>query len=74
MTKILIKTPYFGDRPYEISSIQPLIPYKIIGITQGSFQFIIEIEQNVTKAEVDTIISQLKSYVIANLITGEIIS
>lgn len=73
-TKILIKTPYFGDRPYTIEALQPLIPFTIVSLTQGSFEFTIEVAESITQEHVDAVISQMRAYVLNNLVSGEIIT
>lgn len=73
MTTLLIKTPYFGDRPYEVEFLQSLVPFTIKSIRQGSFELTVVVEETITQAQVDTVVAQLKNYVLANLITGEIV-
>jgi len=72
-TKILIKTPYFGDRPYDIESLQRLLPFTILSITQGSFELTIEIMEEVTQQQVDDTVEDIRNYILSNLITATII-
>ncbi len=72
-TKILVRTPYFGDRPYPIEGLQPFIPYPIVNLLQGSFEFVLTVEGSPTPEEVNACAATIRAYVIANLVTAEII-
>lgn len=73
-TKVLVKTPYFGDRPYTAEALQLLIPFTILSLTQGGFEFTLELDGAITQEQVNGVITQMKAYVLSNLITGEIIT
>ncbi len=73
MTRILIETPYFGDRPYTKEWLQSKVPFTVLNVIQGSFEFTVEIEEDITQEQVDSVISLMKLYVLENLITGKII-
>ncbi len=74
MTKVKIQTPYFGDRPYDVQSIQGLVPFKILSLTQGSFEFVLEVEEDINQEQLNAVVEQIRLYIIANLINGSIIS
>lgn len=73
MTKIKIKMPFFGGKYFEIVDLQPLIPYTILSIVQDGFEFVMEIQETITKEQVDAVVANMRAYVVANLITAEII-